>query len=83
MLFSPAGVTPDHSFQKLKSGQCFDGRSCDGFFKVENRSYFDQSELDEPRSFGHLDEEGRLVGVVFDNGVIHVDKNPVKKKVGR
>lgn len=39
-------------------------------------SYFDQSELDEPGSLGHLDEEGRLVGVVFDNGVVHVDENP-------
>lgn len=43
-------------------------------------SYFNENDL-EPTSDGlrNLNQEGRLVGVVFDDVVVHVDKNPEEK----
>lgn len=43
-------------------------------------SYFNENDL-EPTSDGlrNLNQEGRLVGVVFDNVVVHVDENPEEK----
>lgn len=42
-------------------------------------SYFHQSDLEVTVGrLGHLDEERRLVGVVFDDVVVHVDKNPAR-----
>lgn len=43
-------------------------------------SYFDESDLElAGDDLGHLDEERRLVGVVFDDVVVHVDENPGDK----
>lgn len=40
-------------------------------------SYFNKGDLElTADDLGHLNEEGRLVGVVFDDVVVHVDENP-------
>lgn len=45
-------------------------------------SYFDEGDLElTAADLGHLDEEGRLVGVVFDDVVVHVDENPEEKTI--
>lgn len=44
-------------------------------------SYFNESDLElAVGGLGHLNEEGRLVGVVFDDVVVHVNENPEEKK---
>lgn len=44
-------------------------------------SYFNESDLElAAGDLGHLDEEGRLVGVVFDDVVVHVDENPEEEE---
>lgn len=43
-------------------------------------SYFNESDLElAANNLGHLNEEGWLVGVVFDDVVVHVDVNPEEK----
>lgn len=40
-------------------------------------SYFDESDLELTRGhLGHVDQESRVVGVVFDDVVIHIDEDP-------
>ena len=47
-------------------------------------SYFNESDLELTASdLGHLDEEGRLIGVVFDDVVVHVDENPAETHGGK
>lgn len=43
---------------------------------AESFSYFSESDLELTGDhFRHVDEEGRLVGVMFDDVVVHVDEN--------
>lgn len=62
----------------VQTGSChlsFNGAS--GWLMGCRLSYFNESDLDlTSDGRGHLDEEGRLVGVVFDDVVVHVDENP-------
>lgn len=45
-------------------------------------SYFNEGDLELPvDELGHLNEEGRLVGVMFDDVVVHVDENPGKETI--
>jgi len=40
-------------------------------------SYFNEGDLElAVDDLGHLNEEGRLVGVMLDDVVVHVDENP-------
>lgn len=44
-------------------------------------SYFNESDLELTGDhLGHLNEESRLVGVVFNDVVIHVDEDPEAQK---
>lgn len=49
--------------------------------EVDLSSYFNQSDLVlTSNHLQHLDEEGRLVGVVFNDVVVHVDENAEKRQ---
>lgn len=44
-------------------------------------SYFNEGDLELAGGhLGHLDEERRLVAVVFDDVVVHVDENPGERR---
>lgn len=47
-------------------------------------SYFNEGDLEMAGGhLGHLDEESRLVAVVFDDVVVHVDENPGERRGGQ
>ena len=62
----------------MLSGKILRGSCVCSHPSIDLFSYFSESDLELAGDrLGYLDEEGRLVGVVFNDVVVHVDEDPV------